>query len=124
MIDADKLEAGPELDALIAEKVMGWDVHHREPGFVLGEVWRDPAHSTLYRAGQWCPSSDWSAAFEVVNSIKSMTDLRKRVFENFLIDATGGVPSAYEGVSIFDLTPVMICRAALKAVAAGGRDIE
>jgi len=66
-------KAGPELDTLIAEKVMGWEVVAQYPKdcpdhglYVMlasGKLWN--------RGGEWSPSTDIAAAWNVVEKFFS-----------------------------------------------------
>jgi len=70
--DIDSIPPGQDLDALIAETVMGWDIHFSDPGFRGGlPHWRDPENSTLYGPGNWSPSTDIEAAWKVVEKLRS-----------------------------------------------------
>lgn len=112
-MDIDKLEAGPELDALVAEKVMGWNVHFVEPELRNGrEHWRDPVHNTLYLPSQWCPSGDIAAAWEVVEKVVP----GPQGFNLYLSSAWQA--SFAGGTAVARTAPLAICRAALKAVGA------
>ena len=95
MMDIDKLEAGPETDALVAENVMGWilDPEYGDPG-----LWKDSTgmltgwcskewseesfddHSPHYAGcapelftpkGIFRPSANWSATGDVVEALKA-----------------------------------------------------
>lgn len=122
--EIDKLEAGRELDALVAEKVMGWRwVHHMDRTFIqspeqvarykleyllpIGSV-RDitPAHAGLLKY-----STSISAAWEIV------TKLKIGLLPNTCDDNWGAfvVPLTPEGYSYGNTAPLAICRAALKA---------
>ncbi len=99
-MDIDKLEAGPELDALVAEKVMGM-----EPD----GPWAPPKYST-----------DIAAAWEVLMVLVG------RIPEpiGIIIDKQGqffvvkGEQCDLEDVASASTAPLAICRAALKAVGA------
>lgn len=65
-----------DLDRLVAEKVMGWDVHYRlpageRPSHEGVEHWRDHRNNTIYLPGQWSPTTSEEAAFEVVRKMRS-----------------------------------------------------
>ena len=129
MMDVDKLEAGRELDALVAEKVMEWKrLNLREnKGFAIPEhqrqLWMIPVSgATTFDIPKW--STDWSAAGEVVDKLDSnwrvliVQDLNGRrwqcVFEPPGVGAID--PEVPEG-SVFanaETVPLAICRAALK----------
>ena len=120
--DILSLPASRELDALVAEKVMGWTllpcpVHQpRECSFggqAPGE--REPAHIPPY-------STSIAAAWEVVEHIKhdvsmyvNHTDAKKPTICVVIAE-----PKPYNGMMLpcgeADTAPLAICRAALKAV--------
>lgn len=54
------MEAGPELDALVA-KAMGWHL--------AGQWWVDAAGVPQYTLEDWSPSTDWEMAGEVVEKM-------------------------------------------------------
>ena len=61
------MKAGPELDALVAEKVMGWDLSFEFSTHGKKETgWLDPVAHFIHRKGQWSPSEDIAAAWQVV----------------------------------------------------------
>lgn len=78
----ERMEAGAEIDALVAELVMGW---HREEGVCLpprqnrnthsGTGWCDATGQTIADANKWSPSTDIAAAWEAVEKMKD-TPLR------------------------------------------------
>ena len=114
------MEAGPELDALVAEKVMGWQL---TSAYQLGPAWaRDIPWGELvlknavaYYAHEWGPSTDIAPAWKVV----------EKMHKEYGIDvnglASGGFVCTIYGVDghwrTYDETaPLAICRAALLAV--------
>ena len=127
-----EMEAGRELDALVAEKVMGWTMGDYEPGLyyttrpggpvaVISPTWtpRMPFHRFL-------PSTDIAAAWEVV---ERLYDLRWIIGLGSLAQNPRGwrcelcnmweddferAPSDIEANA--DTAPLAICRAALLAV--------
>ena len=130
MIDVSKLNAGPELDALIAEKVMGWRRSE-------SSRWIDTnGNPTTYqsREGSNCrfefrPSTDIAAAWEVVEKLSdrfmaSINQAHYRAKEGVVRDGRWEVrfssldpASRAFGLSELCLsTPLAICRAALRAV--------
>jgi len=134
------MEAGREMDALVAEKVMGCS------------VMRENYHRTLGDGGKWewlrCGciggphnyrddtardgmlvyySTDISAAWEVIDKLLSVgmsVELNAypsarydvRIYKSIPHD--GGMPttSMFAGEALDDTVPLAICRAALKAV--------
>lgn len=68
-------EPSIDLDRLVAEKVMGWDVHFKlKPGerplHEGEEHFRDPQNNTIYLPGQWSPSTSEEAALDVVRKMR------------------------------------------------------
>ena len=114
----ETLEAGAELDALVAEKVMGWDVKYSDPTFRNDEIhWRDPFNKTIYRVGEWSPSSNIAAAWEVVKKM-ALAQYQVRLSNKSFDDRwwwcyfDGGKLNVAQAHTV----PLAICRAALKAV--------
>lgn len=106
---------GSELDALIAEKVMGW----KDPEGISLAL-RDGRVVNTMDGVSWSPSTDIAAAWEVVGRV------RERGFEVYVL----GNPKTPWGCRIWDgnqemgfvrsaeSAPHAICLAALKAVGA------
>ena len=103
-MDIDKLEAGPELDMLIAERVMGWRWYHLsamggnwinelKSGLVLADYLPGKTHAK-YQAPYTGPrySTDIAAAFLVVNEIH-------RMIERDEIDDANYLTLSYSGIS-------------------------
>ncbi len=124
MTNIDTLEAGPELDALVAEKVMGERRHHdwRIDGYPGDlDTWEACEECGLARKdfveGTFCDppfSSDIAAAWLVVDKFR----LERKMMDIF------PSPRGYD-VEIFPghfetaaTAPLAICLAALKAVGA------
>jgi len=131
------LEAGPELDALVAEKVMGW---HRAACSNWterrsGQPWLDV--DSLSAANPfWSPSTDIAAAWEVVEKVRGWKPkVRGNTCACFAIDApavTGGLEKPavwaagwhdYAGweragslEATADTAPLAICRVSLLAL--------
>jgi len=121
---------GPELDALIAVEVMGWSVDKH------GTVWRDEQHKYPDRLPyfQWSPSTDISAAWEVVDVILGkgfsvfVSALHSGNLQGCLIEGACAKPMKPEDnvLNIYrnmivaktqtETVPHAICLAALKAV--------
>lgn len=81
------LDAGKELDALIAQRVMGWQVAHytkegRQIGFSETYVNHYEAPDGIKRSdfagdfSHWSPSENLADAFEVVRRIQNVYKLR------------------------------------------------
>ena len=113
------MKAGRELDALIAEKVMGLTRHDESyvaegVGKVLRFVWRDGCGTCVYSGDMFLPhySTDIAAAWEVVEKADlwslygSIGDGPYRACIQF---------GDREGLMTADTAPLAICLAALKA---------
>jgi hypothetical protein len=95
VIDVHKLAAGEELDALIAEKVMGWTLHVEERGPFMGELAPDgklrlwvKGNECKWNVLHWKPSTDIAAALEVVESPEEYplrTDRQRRTRDDRLV---------------------------------------
>jgi len=112
----DELRAGRELDALVAEKVMGWGCI----GFdKIGNVW---AGVSLNRNGQQevihYYSENIAAAWQVVEKMKENPNMFMEFANNveYVCGAHNYFPDGNGWVILKNLTPLKICRAALKAM--------
>jgi hypothetical protein len=121
---SDQMEAGPELDVLIAEKVMGWKLSPKKTDGVreFGSAWLDENGAvTRFQEDRrppydwdmkpFSPSTDIDAAWEVVEKLKlSLVPTNKGwiVSQHHLFEGPFG-----EG----ETAPLAICRAALAAIA-------
>lgn len=111
------MEAGREMDALVAEKVMGWEKVHNNP-VVWGDSWYGIDGDALMRLPHY--STDIAAAWQVVEKVIA-GDEYEIGFENGqhyakLGSAKGGY--AWAGQATGTTAPHAICLAALKAVGA------
>lgn len=112
-MNTDELEAGPQMDALVAEKVMGWSIR--------GELWKDK-RGTIRRSKstfeqyepsiRWSPSTDIAAAWEVVE--KMPMGMWPSV-DGWVVEIPDGSGDEVEAPT----APLAICRAALKAIERG-----
>lgn len=117
MIDIDKLQAGPDLDAFVAEKMMGWTE--------IDLKWRGEAfHSGVPLIGKGTSpnggicgiphfSTDITAAWEIVEKMMSASSVQ---WKAWLRELKGG-EVLLRGKANGD-APLAICRAALKAMEA------
>lgn len=115
-IEIDKLVAGPELDALVAEKVMG---------FKVGPISPSRLQEKCVDLEMWSPSTDIAAAWEVVEKLQNILEERRKPpswpiarIEMTWDHAIGWkvfIPSYANEDG--DALPATICRAALKAIA-------
>lgn len=127
------MKAGRELDALVAEWVMGWEVNWVDPAFRDGiPHYYDKGNRTLLLHDQWNPSLDISDAWQVVEKLSREGNehpacIQKglpafgdhatsfEVYKNY-----AGYPGwtcyfhDYEICAYADTVPLAICLAALK----------
>lgn len=120
------MEAGPELDRLVAERVMGWWIGDCEahflvesvesfPAYLRGSkkwdardrVYRSPAHNSEF----WSPSTSIADAWEVVEKMDTGNSFQLSTrftdwWASFTISTNVSASTA----------PLAICRAALLAV--------
>ena len=128
-IDIDKLEAGPELDALVAEKVMGWQLKKVRRSFgtsTMGfeyadrDAWVDGNGTAVCEPWEWQPGDELDDAWQVVE--KFLADDYRFALDNregLPWWAEFALPDYSEGDQDIAETPTLaICRAALKAVMA------
>lgn len=127
------MEAGRELDALVAEKVMGWRwISYNNNGFILVPpdqhsrmkpeyVFQDKAGSREH-AGLPRYSTDIAAAWEVVEKLHEIPgyeiiDIRLCSIGYAILAPMG---NHMKSVSTAETAPLAICLAALKAVGQSG----
>lgn len=121
-IHIDSLEAGPELDILIAEKVMGWRLG--EPHYVYEkdmhggsteQSWEGPGlprkDGTKPLNFGFNPSTSISAAWEVVEKLYPQQGFALVWYGLRFWEATFALGAAEAATA-----PVAICRAAMKVV--------
>ena len=112
-----ELQAGDELNACVAEKVMGWHVHHRNTVH-----WTD-SDKFEYRVrgivGEWSPSTDPAADYEVLKVVREWRGGKRRAFGDALwaIWQTRWVNAACPSTAAILYQPGDYSRAAMKAVA-------
>ena|SRR3990167_916449 len=127
--DIDKLEAGPELDALVATRVMGWKLG--EPHFLHGElmhggsveeVWEGPglprADGSSPVSWGFKPSINIAAAWEVVEKLNAKfkyIDIATGDGWLCMVNSFDGNNPVFETEGRAITAPLAICRAALKA---------
>lgn len=104
-----------EIDAEVAEKVMGWGHAHR---------WSDWTLKGRVMAGNsWSPSTDIAAAWEVVEKVRetheevSLTCTEKG-YSCYIFKSENHVPEGFTSKTM----PMAICLAALKALGPGGKE--
>jgi len=137
----DDMKAGRELDALVAEKVMGWiGSVFKGPTLRIGNrylhegdpIWTTPEGDLYHRArsidgsyvGDDCPhySTDIAAAWQVVEKVREKYVINIEIdCENIWVELwqdSTDEPSNYKQVAdeYGDTAPLAICLAALKAI--------
>jgi hypothetical protein len=143
----DTMEAGREMDALVAEKVMGWKKRVRKGHGVDGnhEWWfdkRKPTYPLEFVKGwdtdedfdPWEPSTSISAAWEVVECFErgGFAPWGEQVAAAVELSCSDGIekeryfctfysPSLAKVEAFGKTMPEAVCRAALKAVGKEGR---
>lgn len=132
------MEAGRELDALVAEKVMGWKLENYETSEPAStdrhyldasrnDGWAWVGRETDIEAWQWQPSTDIAAAWEVVEKLLpcqfTLGSPEKESAKGDVWYAEFGewVDHLFQGEEATAPTaPHAICLAALKAMSPGG----
>ena len=115
------MNAGRDLDALVAERVMGW-VHHPEQ--ILGMPPSTQAEFWTYMSGEsrhHVPaipsySTSLAAAWEVVEKFRGFEIIR--IMDQYVVHIPASILKddyLVEGI-VADTAPLAICLAALKAV--------
>jgi hypothetical protein len=129
-MNIDKMEAGPELDALVAEKVMGWSVCDTADGGKAGIAPRQTCSAV--RVPPY--STDISAAWQVVERLCTTypgLGVGGPFANRFVLEVPNNEPLACKARFCHqghvneaggEAAPLAICRAALKAV--GVTEIE
>ena len=106
-MDIDKMEAGPEMDALVAERVMGWKLTFQ------GHDWED--EENYYPVDEYRFSTDIAAAMPL---IENETDFEiEKSGLNYTVSLISTM-SRGTGKTL----PLAICRA--KLMAAEERDVD
>lgn len=108
------MDAGENLDRLIAEKVMNWYITQGE--YSGKEYWNDENDYSPYSVKDFKPSTDISAAWEVLEKFPIMMIERVEVFVgNVKVNATvyPTVENDKSYTAAASNVPLAICRAAL-----------
>ena len=113
------MKPGPELDRIIAEKVMGWTVCV-EPLICQGcntDTMLDGNGKVWHRGDVWSPSTNIAHAFEVVEKVRLLDfpcSLQRNIKGEWFVEEYCGEVCSI--LSRADSAPHAICLAALKAV--------
>jgi hypothetical protein len=132
-VDIDTLEAGAEMNLLVAEKVMGWQLRVVDKdgwyGGYMAAVTPDTEQFLFYLSPnvssgreRWMPSTDIRAAFEVVDYLMATHDTRLTL-TNRMLELLGPYVAEFEDLDTDEkyraygaTAPEAICRAALKVL--------
>lgn len=117
----DAMNPGPELDRLIAEKVMGW--------VESGRCWSGEDEAFLYYvntpdlvdsgelANAWAPSVDIECAWRVAEKLRFCVVPLEVYDSEAASESHGAWAAGVDGQSVIaDTAPLAICLAALKVV--------
>ena len=128
-MDVSALKAGPELDALVAEKVMGWHLSERIAG--RGRQWLDSTGASVSTQPREKPPFDWDwdyfepstdidSAFAVAEKVDLFSSevVLSRTYADDLWEVMELEQELRHTIAVADTVPSVICRAALKAVGA------
>ncbi len=111
------MEAGRELDALVAEKVMGWVVHHRNTAhYVLPNMKEYKVEALV---NEWRPSQNIAAAWQVVEKMHERGEevyieygfslkAKKKLYYAWFDQRPGPIAQG-------ETAPLAICQAAIHA---------
>ena len=119
-VDIDTMPAGREMDALVAEKVMGWEFAPELTKATGSDCWMEwNEDKSDYRVrGCWIPSASIAAAWEVVEKLKHLgftLGFLSNEDERLQWDVSFGPNGMSEKNCVYeDTAPLAICRAALK----------
>jgi hypothetical protein len=121
----DGMKAGPELDALVAERVMGWTIYSNDRKYQQG--WSEHSEGTPMDIPSY--STDIAAAWEVVERVNFLDKYsRDFLLQRECIDVDpyrwvwfawfrkDGVDENVDTSARCETAPHAICLAALKAV--------
>jgi hypothetical protein len=109
------MEAGPEMDQLVAEIIMGWKPYAAE-GTYLDELnGIHNAHQSARGAGSWHPSSNIAHAWKVLTALRAMGAPAWGRLTKWVGNGGYEDDPLTELVNQGDAAPLAICRAALLA---------
>jgi len=117
--DINNMEPGRELDAMVAEKVMGWRKGkvQRMPGGIEFDTWHFEKDGRPWTHYDWDPSTNLLRAWEVVEKMKiAVIPQEQAPAELMYLARYERFPTAND-IEVFAATaPEAICKAALIAV--------
>ena len=115
--DIRNMEAGRELDALVAEKVMGWQWYDGHG--TAGPSYWETQGGEFAHFGEFEPSTDIAAAWEVVEKMAELVGPISVAWGSFGTEGNMASVMAFMGNPpgvVAPTAPLAICRAALLAV--------
>ena len=132
-MNIDMMEAGRELDTLVAEKVLGWRLLNSETYEPVisdserkdasnNDGWHWEGRGGHSEAWEWRPSSKIHDAWEVLEKMSEILDGQaiSVCWGNYGDEGMGAsVLTFYDHSAVANTVPLAICRAALKVVNAG-----
>ena len=120
-----ELKAGAELDAMVAEKVMGWTWHivriHASTNTMT--AWVRPGHHVPKTID---PGNNWNAPLPYSTDIAAAWEVVEKMYKDHKLGMWMDVTVPESGIDAYfgdfkgaaDTAPLAICLAALKAVGA------
>ena len=121
--DIDAMQPGPELDALVAEKVMGWEKNDQGMWVMSRSTENGWKQTINIAASQWRPSTSIKVAWEVMEKMRHLglypgVGVDGDRWEAWVFDTepVQGDFSAPKVKATAPIAPLAICKAALKAV--------
>lgn len=119
MAEIDILEAGREMDALMAERVMGW-VRYGDHWVTTGHEPNALGCTYRWAAMTFAPSTDIAAAWEVVEKLQDHGMAMSLVFGVYTWECKFGDAGDVFGEARHPDASLAICHAALEAMGANG----
>ncbi len=140
MMNIDEMEASPEMDALIAERVMGYEIfdltyygsddetprqRELEPWLEqrgithIGRYYLDVANNDWKDTRSWHPALNIEDAFDIVEKLRQKKIYLMRLTNgdsNYACWLGPGLTGLWSAVAVGDTPEMAICRAALKAM--------
>ena len=115
------MEAGNELDALVATEVMGWE--RKDYGYTI--VYWEENDEDVHMVELWKPSTDIADAWKVVEKMVDkyfmvdVTAVKGGQYECVITSEEPTIHNDYELYELGETAPLAICRVALLAVMEG-----
>ncbi len=119
----DDMPAGPELDQLVAEKIMGWEIASTKASYRHASP--DGGRDTIIMAHEFCPSGNIAHAWRVIEHVVmrngfASVDSTGMTAEKAWMAKIGHGNALIHGYNALAKTaPLAICRAAMSAYRIG-----